>query len=304
MNTSYINQEFNEKRYSRRQIDKVIRNWFSKTPEIQEKIIEGVQYVEDYMAGDYYESKAKRVSGLDGLNLTDLVTDIYVGICYFIREELFTSVSAQLASRIGFNDKASSIATMAEILAVLCATDVFDIHKSDRSESLVLQSNFDLPMSLKLRIDESEYLPPMVCKPKPLVNNFSSGHLTFNETLLLGTSNHHDGDICLDTLNKMNNVKLKLNTEFLCSVEEMPKFELDTPDKIEQWKVFKIQSYRFYKLMVDQGNEFYLTHRVDSRGRAYASGYHISTQGTAFKKAMLEFAEEELIEGIPDWAKA
>jgi DNA-directed RNA polymerase len=96
----------------------------------------------------------------------------------------------------------------------------------------------------------------------------------------------------------MNRVALKLNIDFISKVEEEPTFELDSQDKIDQWKRFKKQSFGFYTLMADQGNQFYLNHKVDKRGRAYAYGYHITTQGTAFKKAMLEFANEEIVEGV------
>jgi DNA-directed RNA polymerase len=44
---------------------------------------------------------------------------------------------------------------------------------------------------------------------------------------------------------------------------------------------------------------FHLTHKVDKRGRIYSQGYHVNTQGAAFKKAMIELAKEELIEGVP-----
>jgi DNA-directed RNA polymerase len=50
--------------------------------------------------------------------------------------------------------------------------------------------------------------------------------------------------------------------------------------------------------MINSGNEIYLTNKVDKRGRIYAQGYHITTQGTSFKKAMLELAHEELVTGI------
>ena len=93
----------------------------------------------------------------------------------------------------------------------------------------------------------------------------------------------------------MNKVALSLDTEFLSTVEEEPTFELDTQDKIDMWKTFKAQSYEFYKLMVRCGNEFYLTHKVDKRGRIYSSGYHITTQGTAFKKASIELSKKELV---------
>jgi len=51
--------------------------------------------------------------------------------------------------------------------------------------------------------------------------------------------------------------------------------------------------------MVSQGNEFYLTNKVDKRGRIYSQGYHINTQGTSFKKAMIDLAHEELVTGMP-----
>ena len=83
-------------------------------------------------------------------------------------------------------------------------------------------------------------------------------------------------------LNLMNAVPLKLNTEFLSTVEEEPTFERDTQAQIDLWSDFKKQSYSFYSLIVNQGNEFYLTHKVDKRGRIYSCGYHINTQGTPF----------------------
>ena len=97
----------------------------------------------------------------------------------------------------------------------------------------------------------------------------------------------------------MNKVALRLDTDFLSTVEEEPTFDLDTQDKEEGWAHFKKQSTYFYHMMATQGNRFYLTHKVDKRGRIYSHGYHINTQGSAFKKAMLELADAELIQGVP-----
>ena len=187
---------------------------------------------------------------------------------------------------------------MAEITAVLCATDAFDIEKANKMASLMVVSNIPLSERLVTFIEESQFLPPMVCEPLELTHNYSSGYLTHNDSLILGTGNHHDGDICLDVLNTMNKVALKLDTEFLSQVEEEPTFDLDTQDKLDQWNKFKEQSYMMYSLLASQGNQFYLTHKVDKRGRIYCHGYRISTQGTSFKKASLEFAKEELVTGI------
>ena len=294
-----ILQEENESRYNRKHIDGYIREAIADSKDMQAKILQGVALLIAFINAKYYASKMLRLTQLKDMDLTELVTDIFVGIAYYQREELFTSVSASMASRLKFSDKPEAIKTMAEILAVLCATDTFDINKADKMASLVLVSRIPLSDQLIQFINDSAYLPPMVCEPLELVNNYSSGYLSHKDSLILGNGNHHDGDICIDVLNTINKVTLKLDTQFLSKVEEEPTFEVDTPEKILQWGNFKRQSYSFYKLMVDQGNEFYLTHRVDKRGRIYCSGYHISSQGTAFKKASIELAYEELIEGMP-----
>lgn len=299
-NINLINQEFNELRYNRKHIDIKIKEAILENPDMVTKISDGVQRIQDYMAGQYYASKQARIAQLQGIDLPTLVLDIFVGVAYCQIEELFTSVSAQMAGRLGFSDKTEAITTVAEIMAVLCMTDAFDIFKANKMASLMVISRIPLSVSLVQWITHSQYLPPMVCEPLELVNNFSSGYLTHNDSLILGGPiNHHDGDICLDVLNTMNKIPLKLDLEFLCTLDEQPTFDLDTPEKAKQWSNFVKQSYTFYDLMQSQGNEFYLTNKVDKRGRIYAQGYHITTQGTPFKKAMLELVTEEYIEGVP-----
>lgn len=292
-------QEMNEERYNRKHIDTKIRNEIIANPDMVRRLDHGEQLVEKYLAGEYYESKMRRIAQLENLDVRALVMDIFVGIAYSQKPELFTSVSAQMASRLKFSDKTEAITTVAELMAVLCATDAFDISKEKKLSSLMVVSRIPLSDKLISFIDNSQYLPPMVCEPLELTHNYSSGYLTHNDSLILGNGNHHDGDICLDVLNTMNKVALKLDTEFLCAVEEEPTFELITQDQIDQWKKYRHQCLMFYVLMNDQGNNFYLTHKVDKRGRIYACGFHINTMGTPTKKAMLELAQQELVEGVP-----
>lgn len=292
-------QENIEMQYSRKHIDKYIRDEIEANPIMQDKIEQGIQFVTEYMGKTYYDSKNKRIAQLQGLDLRTLVTEIFVGIAYCQTEELFTSVTAMMAGRLRFSDKLDAIKTIAELLAVLCMTDAFDILKASKSASLVVVSRIPLSADTIRFIANSQYLPPMVCRPLPLENNYSSGYLTHNDSLVLGTGNHHDGDLCLDVLNLMNQIPLSLDTDFLSSVEEDPTFVADTQEKIEQWDNFKRQSYEFYLLIAQYGNRFWLTHKVDKRGRIYSCGYHITTQGTAFKKACVELAKQEIVMGVP-----
>lgn len=292
-------QEMNEERFNRKHIDAKIRTAIEADADMVTKLTQGYDLVQKYIDGSYYESKQKRIAQLRNMDVKAMVMDIFVGIAYCLKPELFTSVSAQLAARLKFSDRKEAITTVAELMAVLCITDAFDICKEDKMSSLMVVSLIPLPAKVVEFIENSQYLPPMVCSPLELTHNYSSGYLTHNDSLILGTGNHHDGDICLDVLNLMNNVALKLDTDFLSTVEEEPTFELDSQEKTDLWNEFKRQSYQFYKLMVDCGNRLYLTHKVDKRGRIYSCGYHITTQGTAFKKAQIELAHEEIVTGAP-----
>jgi len=304
-----ILQEMNEERYNRKHIDTKIREAIEANEEMRSKVTQGVALVTEYMNQVYtytskgvvknFESKNKRIAQLKSMDVSALVIDCFVGVAYSLRPELFTSVTAQMAARLGFNDRTEAITTVAELLAVLCNTDAFDIVKESKMASLMLVSRIPLGDELIRFIEESEYLPPMVCEPLELTHNHSSGYLTHNDSLILGSGNHHDGDLCLDVLNKVNRVAFKLDLKFLSTVEEMPTFELDNQEKVDQWRRFKEQSYKFYSLMAQQGNRFFFCTKTDKRGRYYCQGYHLNYQGTSFKKGMLELAHEELVQGVP-----
>lgn len=315
-------QESIERQYNRKHIDGYIKTSITNNPAMQNKLEAGIQLIHEYMGKDYYPSKNARIKQLENLDIPSLVLELFIGIAYCQQEVLFTSITAQLASRLKFSDTSDAIKTVAELVAVLCRTDAFDIGKANKMSSLVLISRIPLEPELVGFIENSAYLPPMVCKPLELENNYSSGYLTHNDSLILGSGNSHDGDICLDVLNLVNSVKLKLNTDFLSSVDEdasgitiesikeaslkKGKYLTDAEAKerlrlaLENGENFQRQSYEFYLLIAQYGNQFYLCHKVDKRGRIYVMGYHITTQGSAFKKAAIDLAKEELVNGVPN----
>jgi len=285
--------------YSRKFIDGYIRKEIEANNDTMDKLREGVARLEHWMSQEYYETKNKRLAQLQTLDLDQLVMDCFIGVAYCQTPELYTSVTAQLAGRLGFSDRVDGIKTIAEIMAVLCMTDAFDIIKENAQASLMIQCRFVLRQELVDYIRQSAYLPPMVCAPTEIKHNRQSGYLTHNDSVILGPRNHHNKDVCLDVLNKQNQTPLRIDTDFLSTIEEDPTFEIDTTEKAQMWRNFKRKSYEFYLLMAKKTGEVYLTNKYDKRGRMYAQGYHITTQGTAFKKAMLEFAEQEVVEGAP-----
>lgn len=320
-------QEEIEARYSKHHINRKIQEEIDGNPVMVDKITEGVERLKMWAAQDFGPrvKKAARVAALmngkDDEALARMVRSIYVGIAYAYEPVLFTNITGQMADRLGLEDKKDNIQTIGEVLAVLCTTGVFALGKPAGRMSLHVQSCIPLSQETLEHIRGAEYLPPMVCNPLFLKNNYSSGYLTHDDSLILGKGNHHDGDICLDVINLVNSVPLKLATDFLCVCEEDPNTEFTiekakenklkkgeaitdeeaqviVDKQVNQWKKFKWQSYEFYKLMAGV-KEFFLTHKVDKRGRLYAQGYHISTQGTSHKKASIELAQEEIVEGVP-----
>ena len=287
----------NEHSFSRKHIDGYILDAL-QTGDMQRAISHGVSLLEEWQNQSYYTSKDKRLDQLGDLDLHELVTKIMQGIAYVQKPELFTSVSAQLAGRLQFSDKPEAIATMAEMLAVLCETDMFDIIKESRQASLMIESRIPLSQELLQFIDNTTFQLPMVCSPEYVDHNRKSGYLSYNDSLILGSGNHHEGDLCLDVINLQNNIPLKLNIEFLKEQEMLPNFKIVTPEQREQWEAFKHASHRIWLLIYNQGNKFYLTNKVDKRGRLYSVGYHINTRGNQFQKAMVELDDEEVVEGI------
>lgn len=150
-----------------------------------------------------------------------------------------------------------------------------------------------------------QYLPPMIVPPKKLTHNKSSGYLTRDADSLILRDNHHDGDICLDHLNKLNRIKLSANIEVVKKIRNswkgLDKQKSDETfqkyqDRIKAFENYEKHSFDVIALMEAMGNEFYLTHKPDKRGRTYCQGYHVNYQGNAWNKAIVEFANKEMLD--------
>lgn len=294
------NQREIEWKYSKKQIRKALVTEIQSCPELALKVTDCVTLIQGYAAQKYYDSKSKRIAEFMArkTDLTEVVYDIFYVVVPKRLPELFTSVVGEVASILGLANKGDSAKVAAELLAVMSEADVWDIWKEGKYESMQIASNYELSEELRKYMLQAQYLPPMVCAPRQVKNNYDSGYLTKRESMILGKGNFHNGDICLDSINKFNQIPLTLNVPLLTKLDETPKKDFKDAKQREQWLKFVKDSYDVYRELYHQGNHFYLTHRVDKRGRTYAQGYHVSTQGNSFRKAMLQFAEPEMVEGV------
>lgn len=290
--TKHDQQEIIERLYSRRLLKKEINK--ELVTNCQKYIDRGVKRLSRWLVKDYYPSKNERLSQLKDLCVEELVISVYSVIAMLTMPTQFTAVSASLASKLGLSTKREGIHTMAEILAVLCETDAFDItdvFNTKGDKDLFIINRLPLSKSLLIWIERASFLPPMVRPPKLVVNNSCSGYLNHNESVILQNKNHHLNPISLDCINTQNQIPLRLDLELLKSLDEVPNKPLLDKDSKSQWDAHRKQSIDMYMLMKDE--DLYFSHRYDKRGRMYTQGYHINPQGTAYKKASLSFSIPE-----------
>ena len=292
-------QRSNEYAFYRKHVDRYIKEELSTSPEVVEKLNQGVEELTTWVNGSYYPKKQSRVNVVKGMDLHALALNIITTTAYITTPELFTSVTAKVASRLLFNDKADAILTIAEIMAVLASTDLYDIFKLESKDSLKVRNNIVFSDKLQQSIARSQYLPPLVCEPEPVKSNRQSGDLTHNQSVILQKENHHDDPVSLDVINLQNSTPLTINQEFLSVCKEEPTYELDSIQKQLDWGKYAEDSQHVYELLTFQTDVIYFDHAYDKRGRLYPRGYHVSYMSTPYKKAMLDFAEQEPVD-VPE----
>lgn len=155
-------------------------------------------------------------------------------------------------------------------------------------------------------IERFQYPLPMVVEPEPVMNNNQTGYLTPNcsRGSIILKKNHHNEDVCLDHINRVNKTKLTLNAQVVHFVNNVWKGidkikEGETSEEYmkrrKAFEKYNEHSKDVIDALILMGNEIYLTHKYDKRGRVYCQGYHVNPQGNDWNKACVEFANKEII---------
>lgn len=175
------------------------------------------------------------------------------------------------------------------------------MHWDPATKAFVVE--FTISADVQEEIDKYQFPLPMVVEPRKITHNLENGYLTSTGSVIL-KKNHHDDDVCLDHLNRMNKIKFKINHDVAFLVRNQWR-NLDKPKPNESKEDLERRKRAFDKYdrtakevinhLIKYGNEFYLTHKYDKRGRIYCQGYHISYQGSPWNKAIIELADGELV---------
>lgn len=177
---------------------------------------------------------------------------------------------------------------------------------------LVLYSHAEQRFILRFDVGEDKhklirqymYLPPMTIPPLEVTSNRGSGYVTIRQDSLLLKDNHHDGDICLDAINRANQVAFSINERVvkgirnkwknLAKPKEGESFQ-DYTKRLKAFEVFEKDAFFTLALLVEMGNRFHFTHKYDKRGRMYSQGYYADYQGNDWNKSCIEFTDKQFI---------
>lgn len=163
---------------------------------------------------------------------------------------------------------------------------------------------FTLDQRVQDELDRFQYPLPMVVQPKEVRHNSDSAYVMGTGSLIL-KKNHHEDDICLDHLNRVNKIRFALDHDTARMVKNQWR-NLDKPKEGESKAEFQKRQKAFEKydrtakdviaLLGSHSSDLYLTHKYDKRGRVYCQGYHVNYQGAPWNKAVLQLAEKEHVD--------
>lgn len=313
----YLLQEKIEKTFSKKFIVQQAVDDLLTCESIVNKLNKGIELINTWLNKGHDIDRELRLLAVRDLDIKELVMQVTACISLECQKPMkLVSVASLCARHLNMSDKVEAIHTMAEIIAVLGETDLWDNKKT--KEGWIVISRVQLDAEVTQYADNALYLPPLIIKPRKVRHNRDSGYITQRgESLILGFyENHHDDDICLDVINTLNSNEYELDTDFINQYEEQWHREELSQQEYEElshanreiynmdeknWEKFQEQGKFFQTLMIHHGNSFYLCNKVDKRGRIYSSGFHMNVQGSSFKKAMVNFKHREIPTGLSSW---
>lgn len=163
---------------------------------------------------------------------------------------------------------------------------------------------FGISDDVQADLDRFQYPLPMVVPPKEIKDNRDNGYYVVPRGSVILRDNHHNDDVCLDHLNRVNRIKFCVNLDTALMIKNrwrnLDKMKSgETKEKFERRKrafeKYDRTAKEVIELIIEHGNEFYLTHKYDKRGRVYCQGYHINYQGNDWNKAIVELADKEIV---------
>lgn len=247
-----------------------------------------VQKIEELKTNKYWESKNKRLSMLVNSDyIAEKLVKVTLGFNFQI-QELIGRIAPDISNGLDYIDM---VRNAADVIAA-CEDLVYQVHIG---EHIMIISHYKLEPGTYQYIGLMTFNPPMLVPPKEWVSNNNGGYYDNELNCILGSIHaRHKKPQALDVLNKLQAIEWVIDPTIM-ELAEVPNKEFKSPDSHEQFKKMASDSQSVYQKYANKS--FWFIWQFDKRGRQYSKGYHINLQSSGFKKALLNFARKELING-------
>lgn len=257
-----------------------------------DEVTEVIDAIIEYRETDFYESKNDMLGRweIDHNGIYELV------ICIFTVTLINDYLTMQAAvgamnHKIKLDDELERIKIIADVIGLVVNTGLINMI-SIKGEYHTLVPGYDVTEAIPR---EDKHIT-ITSRPQPVEGNYDRAGGT--GSVILGHSmNHHSMDVRLSHLQRMGQIPFKINADFVNQYEEAPKNDPVTDEQIAQWEDFRDESLAKYEELIKGDQKFYIRHKYDSRGRSYSGSYHLNPQGHSFKKAVVQLANKEIVEG-------
>jgi len=237
------------------------------------------------------------------VNFTDIFTQnqIPIDFGYALLVQMALHKRAPLPTIVGvLRSLCETAQEVVQYIIKMCELDL--CHWSPVYRQLIVA--ITISDDVQEELDRFQFPLPMVVEPIEVKSNRDTGYILNRGSIIL-KKNHHSDDVCLDHINRMNRIKLTINRDTAKMIKNAWR-NLDKPKEGESKEDFQKRKRAFEKydrtchdiidVLTEHGNEFFLTHKYDKRGRIYCQGYHVNYQGAPWNKAVIELAEPEVIQ--------
>lgn len=266
----------------------LIESW-GGLPEIDE-IIEAI--MEYRTKEDWYESKAEMLSqwDIDHEGVWELVIAIFTAS---ITQEYLTlqSMVGMLNHRVKMDDEIDRVKIIADIIGICIHHELIEMH-SKNGEMFRISCTYEV----EEEIPEWDKHAAITKCPPLVQGNFDRAGGT-GSVILGHPMNHHEGDLRLSHLRRMSRIAFRVDKEFVEGYEEARKHDPETEEEWEVWEKEKAASLAKYEELMANNTTFFLRHAFDSRGRSYSRSWHLNPQGSSYKKAVVQLADMQTVEG-------
>lgn len=256
--------------------------------QLTNQFIHACECIDDYKGKVYTKKKENRLWQIRHIPSSEIVTEMFIAVIDCQKPAMIQKLINQIVKFLEFDNAFAGAKTVAELFAICKDSGLYTM----TTNPMLVQCNFNVSNETRTFIENTMFLPPMVCEPKDWTNNYDGGYITKCDSVILGYQRHHEYKQGLDVLNILQSIEWELDTIALQEKESMKIPEHALLIAGTNFAQLVTTSKYVYNMMLKYGNSFYFEWKVDYRGRIYDTGYQIHFQSSEFKKSILNFKPE------------